>query len=225
MNLRPLPRKRLVAYAHRGAFAPWSLRILAKLGYEIQLAEELDALASASTLQTQRPDLWIADERRVAEVPDDAESRGIPLVVLTGRTGAVGGNPRVAAAVRRPAGLHDLYRVFQELREDRPRGALRVATHLPARCRQDDREWTGSVVSLSENGCLLRSGEALPLGSHLDIEFPLPKVGLVETEAEAAYQLPPDLGLVFHATTSEARTAISEYVIDALSALSAPSAE
>jgi hypothetical protein len=218
MTLRPLPRKKLVAYAHRSSFAPWSLRILAKLGYEIQAAEEWEQQRASGHAETAPPDFWIADERRLADVPDDPASSVIPVVLLTGRTGASGADPRVAAAVKRPAGLHDLYRVFQELGEVQPRVALRVSTHLPARCRQDDREWEGLIVSLSESGCLLHSVESMALGSHLAIEFPLPKAGCIEIEAEAGYQLPPHIGLVFHATSPGAREAINEYVLDSLAA-------
>ena len=205
-----LPRRRLVAYAPRSAFAPWSLRILGKLGYEIELHEESEDAGEA-------PDLWIADERRLESVPADPPGRSVPLVLLTGRTGASGSDARVAAAVKKPAGLHDLYRVFQELGEDTPRAALRAPAGLRARCRQQGREWEACVTSLSESGCLLRSDEPLALGSHLAIEFPLPKVGPVATDAEAAYQLPPDFGLVFHATSAQAREAINQFVLDALS--------
>lgn len=217
MDSCALPRRSLVAYAQPRAFAPWSLRILAKLGYEIELAEEWEERRAAAPHETELPQLWIADERRLAEVPDDAASRAIPVVLLTGRAGVTGADARIAAAVRRPAGLHDLFRVFQELGEDTPRAAVRVPTHLSARCRHDGREWSGAVLSLSENGCLLRSPEPLLLGSRLAIEFALPKAGLIETEVEAAYQLPPDVGLVFHATPPDARDAIAEYVIEALS--------
>ena len=80
-------------------------------------------------------------------------------------------------------------------------------------------EWTGKVLSLSENGCLLRTPEPLLLGSRLEVSFRLPKVGTLELEAESAYQLVPDFGLVFHATAPTDREAIVDYVTQALTSL------
>jgi hypothetical protein len=68
------------------------------------------------------------------------------------------------------------------------------------------------VLSLSENGCLLRSPEPIALGTHVDLAFDLPRVGAVETRAETAYQMPPDLGMIFHETPAAVRRAISEFV-------------
>ena len=104
--------------------------ILARLGYRIV---EADAFEDD---EDSRPDLRIVDERNLADV-DEADQPAVPLVVLTGRHGVTGADPRVAAALQRPAGMHDLYRVAQQLLEDTPRGSPRVATHLRARCGRD----------------------------------------------------------------------------------------
>jgi hypothetical protein len=93
-----------------------------------------------------------------------------------------------------------------------PRGSLRIPTNLPARMRGADREWSGSVLSLSENGCLLRTQEPMPLGSSLELSFDLPRTGRIETRAEASYQLIPDFGLVFQSTPAASREAIRTFV-------------
>jgi hypothetical protein len=46
----------------------------------------------------------------------------------------------------------------------------------------------------------------------------LPDVGSLEIEAEAAYQLVPNIGLVFSAIEPRVRQAIGDYVIDSLAA-------
>ena len=68
------------------------------------------------------------------------------------------------------------------------------------------------MVSLSQNGCLLRSTESLALGSELDVSFELPRFGRIDVRAEVSYQLVPDLGLVFCAVSSEQRAAIEGFV-------------
>lgn len=214
MTPRSFPRRRIVAFARRQAFAPWTLRILAKLGYEIYLADEIEDGREAG--DPGDPDLWLADERRLAEVPDDTENGGVPIVVLSGSRGVAGADSRIAAAVRRPGGLHELYRIFQELLEDVPRSTPRVPTHIQARCRLDGRAWNGTILSLSENGCLLRSVEPPSLGSRFELEFALPGSGIVGTRVEAAYQVLPDTGLVFHGMTPAGRSAITSYVVEVL---------
>jgi hypothetical protein len=57
------------------------------------------------------------------------------------------------------------------------------------------------------------------LGSRLELAFRLPGIGELELEAESAYQLVPDFGLVFHATAPTDRAAIARYVTQALSNL------
>ena len=57
------------------------------------------------------------------------------------------------------------------------------------------------------------------LGSEVDITFELPRNGVVETRAETAYQLVPDLGLVFAATPAAQRHAIASFVEQTLADL------
>ena len=211
-----LPHRVLVAHAATEAFAPMSRAILAKLGYRILTLEEFETLAS--TIERCRPDLRLVDERNLAEVPEGPEANA-PIILLTGRHGVTGADPRIVGAVRRPAGLHELYRVVQQVLEDNPRSTPRVPTHLSALCKREETEWRASVLSLSENGCLLRSTEPLTLGSRVDLRLDLPRTGELELHAETAYQLLPDHGMVFHATSPGDRAALSEFVTQSLIAL------
>lgn len=208
-----LPARLVISHAAAESFAPLSRAILAKLGYTIVMPEEFEPLAVE--LDRDRPDLRIVDERSLPEVPDDG-GPPVPIVVLTGRHGVTGADSRIAGALKRPAGLHELYRLMQQVLEDTPRTVPRVATHLPARAIRDGKEWSVSVLSLSENGCLIRSPETLLLGSRLALHFQLPRSGALEFDAETAYQLVPDVGLIFHATSPAVREAISDYVQTAL---------
>jgi hypothetical protein len=213
---RPARRRLVISYAHPEAYATLARAILAKMGFWIVQADEVADLPPSWAKR--RPELRIVDERRLGEVPEDLEEDGepVPMIVLAGRQGVTGTDPRIIGAVRRPAGLHDLYRLIQEALEDQPRATPRVPTHLPARCRRDGREWRASVLSLSENGCLLRLPEPILLGTHIEIEIPLPRAGLIVTDAEVAYQLLPDFGLVFCSTPAQHRESIAAFVHEAL---------
>ncbi len=170
----------------------------------------------ARDVAPEQPDLIIADENRLAELSDFIDDSQIPVILITGRRGIREDRPNIIAAVRRPAGLHDLYRILQLHFEETPRSAPRVSTNLNARCSREGRSWTASVLSLSENGCLLRSSEPIPLGSTLDLTLQLPAVGAIEIHAETAYQLVPDLGLVFSAIPANVRQSLESYVANAL---------
>lgn len=210
MTLRP--RRIIVAHAHSEAFVDHTTSILARLGYAICTPEEFESHYAEGDTEVS-PDLRIVDERRLAEVANLDGEASVPLVLLTGRNGLTGGDDaRIVGAARRPAGLHDLYRLLQLVFEDTPRTAPRIATHLPTVCRREGREWRASILSLSENGCLLRTSEPLPLGTLVDLSFELPRSGPVELRAETSYQYVPDLGLVFSAVAPGARDAIGSFV-------------
>jgi len=218
MSLRTLPFRVLVAHARPEAFAPQTWSILGKLGFRILTPEEFENQPGGGDPDATIPDLRIVDERRLGEVSEADGEESVPLIVLTGRHGVTGADSRIVGAVKRPAGLHDLYRLLQQVFEENPRATPRVPTHLRATCRRQGREWFGAVLSLSENGCLLRSSEPVLLGSQLELRFDLPRVGPIELWAECAYQLLPDIGLVFSALAPADRDAISTYVGEALSA-------
>lgn len=212
LPMSALPHRILLSHAPAEAFAPMTRVILGRLGYAILLPDDLDAIGPAG--EAVRPSVRLVDERQLGELPDELDP--IPIVVLSGRHGVSGADPRIAGAVRRPAGMHELYRLIQQLTEDTPRSTPRVATHLPARCRRGGSEWSVTMLSLSENGCLVRSPEPLLLGGRVEISFSLPHVGRLDLEAETSYQLVPDVGLVFHATPASERAAIASYVTKTL---------
>jgi hypothetical protein len=207
----PITQPVLLSHARAEAYAPMTRVILGKLGYLILTPEELESIEGAEDI---RPLVRLLDERQLSEIPDDQD--GIPIIVITGRHGATGADSRIAGAVRRPAGMHELYRLIQQLTEDTPRSTPRVPTHIPVRCRRGDEEWGTAMLSISENGCLMRSPEPLSLGGRVALSFELPRTGRLELEAETAYQLLPDLGMIFHATRASDREAIKSFVSSTL---------
>jgi hypothetical protein len=212
---RPM-RRLLVSYARPEAISLQTRAILSHLGYAI-VPE--DQVASLPEPQAGRgPDLRIVDEARLEDVPPDPEGLAVPIILLTGRDGVRSADSRIVAALPRPAGLHELYRLVQQVLEETPRSTPRIRTVLDARCRQEGREWPASLLSISENGCLMHSSEPLLLGSQVELSFDLPDGPSIETCAETAYQLPPNLGLVFHQTPAQARRAIQAFVTAQLDA-------
>ncbi len=208
-------KRTIVYYASREALGSRTDVILSRLGYQMLLPETLEALrADHPTLQ---PELVVVDERRLDDVLDDDRlPPGAPMILLTGKQGAPTDDPRIVGAVKRPAGLHDLYRLMQQVFEDRPRSTPRVETQLRARCQAGDTRWEGRVLSLSENGCLIRSPEAILLGQKIRVELDLPRRSSLVVDAEAAYQLLPDTGLVFNAIDAGSREALGQFVTDTI---------
>jgi hypothetical protein len=186
-----------------------SRSILSRLGYVIVSPEEFDACAES--LGRDYPDLRVVDERSIAEIPDDTYST-VPIIVLTGSHGVSGVDPRIVGAIQRPAGMHELYRVIQEVIEDTPRSTPRLPVHLKAHCSRDGCEWTGAVLSLSEGGCLLRSTAPQNLGATFTLRFSLPRIGPLVLDAEVTYQLVPDLGLTFQSTSPADRESITNFI-------------
>jgi hypothetical protein len=222
MDLQPLPRRYLVAYASASGFAENTIVILSRLGYEILSPERFEKLRMSGDFEGEvdrPPDLLLVDERRLCEVPAGelgSEVGGVPIVVLTEAGSMTQDDSRIVAAVRQPVGMHELYRVLQEVVEERVRSSFRVSTELPAVCRLSGREWQAEVVCLSESGCRLRSPEVVPLGSVLQLALEIPAVGTVHVRAESAYQLLPDLGLTFSSLSPHVRQAIGSFVTEAL---------
>ena len=183
--------------------------ILAGMGYAIIPIEEW---LEDPRLIAKRPELCIAEESRVEDVPTDRDFARLPIITLTGRSGVTSGDPRVVGGIPAPAGLHELYRLLQQTLEVHPRSCLRVPTEIAARVKQKDREWTASLLSLSESGCLLRSTEPLAMATPMEIMFDLPRLGRVKTQAEPTYQFLPDTGVVFERTPPGHRRSIQIYV-------------
>jgi hypothetical protein len=220
MDLQPLPSRSLVAYAGADGFADNTISILARLGYEIVTPEGFEKRRRdgecGSGDEGHQPDLFLVEERRLREVPSTGPAQRVPIVVLSRTDGSAADDPRIAAVVRQPVGMHDLYRVVQQVLEDAPRTTLRATTALQAVCRRSGVEWNASVVSLSENGCLLRGPERVPLGTHFQLAFELPGTGTAHVRAETAYHLHTDLGLVFSSISPQIREAIQRFVAHTL---------
>lgn len=204
----------IVYHASEDALGAKTDVILSRLGYRMLVPEAFAELRAGSDPDL-RADLLVVDERRLEEVaPSEAETDGgsPPIVLLTGTQGAMAENPRVVGAVKRPAGLHDLYRLMQQVFEDVPRSTPRVATQLRASCEARGAQFEGRVLSLSENGCLIRSPQSIRLGQRIRMELVLPRSEPIALDAEATYQLLPDTGLVFSALDASSREALGRFV-------------
>lgn len=208
-------RRVIVSLARPSAYVPLSRAILGRMGYAIVPLEEWQGFPETAKRE---PGLCLVEDRMLDQFPTDAPFDRLPVLLLSGRDSRETSDRRVIGAISQPAGLHELYRLLQQVLEPCPRGALRVPTNLQATLRGGARQWVGSMLSLSENGCLLRTPEPVPLGSQLEIAFELPRAGRIETRAEASYQLNPDLGIVFQSTPAASRHAIRSFVEEHLAA-------
>jgi hypothetical protein len=213
----PAERRRLIlSFARPEAYVPLARAILGRMGYAIVSPEEW---SENEALRERAPELAIVEERRLGELPTGTPFATLPVILISAKGAPLPGEDRrVVGAVVRRAGLHELYRLLQQALEATARGCMRVPTNLPVRLRRSDREWHGSVLSLSENGCLVRTPEPMDLGAELDVAFELPRAGLIETRAETSYQLTLDTGLVFQSTPAASRRAILSYVEQHLAA-------
>jgi hypothetical protein len=217
MQEAPLWKRLIVFHASNSALGPQTDVILSRLGYRMVLPETFERMRGEDPGVA--ADLMLVDERRLSSFLDsNAQDDGprVPIVLLTGKHGVVVPNPRIVGGVKRPAGLHDLYRLLQQVFEDKPRSTPRIATQIRVHCEHGDRNWDGRVLSLSENGCLMRSSESIALGQRLRIEFSLPETGSIRIYAEAAYQLLPDVGLVFSGVAPGHRVMLERFVTETI---------
>ncbi len=203
------PWRRLVGcLADETAFVLYTRAVLGKLGYRVLTPEEYDELPPA--LARMRVEAYLVEETRLWQVP--AEST-VPILLLTGPEGVRDVDLRIFGAVRKPAGVHALYRLLQQALEEQPRRTLRAEVLLAAHFAPDEGErFGGEILSLSEAGCLARASRQIALGSEVDLAFDLPGHGPIEVRAEAAYYQVSDLGLVFSTLPPTARMAVRDYV-------------
>ena len=207
----PTRSRTIVYHASRDALGPKTQIILSHPGYPTLLPEEFEALRAEPPEVA--AEMLVVDERRLDEAEAyRTDGPGPPTVLLTGNEGATGDDARIVGAVKRPAGLHDLDRLMQQVFEDVPRATPRVATQLRAICASGGAHWKGRVLPLSENGCLIRSPEAILLGQQVRLEFVLPRSQSIALEAEAADHLLPDAGLVWSAIDAGSREALVRFV-------------
>lgn len=160
--------------------------------------------------------LWLVDDERLEELPDleDTADRRILLIASARKVACT--DPRIFASTRRPARLGAVYEMIQSALESTPRSAPRVRTQLSARCIQGEQRSIGAVLSLSEGGCLLRSGEKLSRGARLSLQFALPNYGLISTRAECRYARESDSGLAFSESSADVRHTIAHFVTSQL---------
>jgi hypothetical protein len=196
------------------SLAPRVLDALRALGYTM-VDFDAERLTEANREACR---LWLVDEERLPELPgpDEAADRRILSITSAGRSASA--DPRIFATTRRPARLGAVYEMIQSALESTPRSAPRVRTRLSARCIRGEQRSIGAVLSLSEGGCLLRSGERLDRGTRLSLQFALPAYGLVSTEAECRYAKEGDSGLAFADSSADVRHMISHYVTSQLAA-------
>jgi hypothetical protein len=164
--------------------------------------------------------LWLVDEEMLDELPSISLRPELKVALLcdSAESQEPPEDERVFSRITRPARLTAVYEMLQAVLEGTPRRLPRVSTKLLARCIRDDQRSMGAVLSLSEGGCLLRSGERFARGAQIDLQFALPRFGLINTHAECRYAQGDDLGLAFGAAHSEARRSIAYYVTSQLAA-------
>ncbi len=159
------------------------------------------------------PDVRIVAGSRLRRLP---EALSEPVILIGGNP--YHDDPRVVGILQRPARLLDLYILLQEAVEPSPRSVPRISTALPARGVRGGTDRSGSIVSLSERGCCLRTTEALPGDGNLQLEFTLPSGGLVNTSASPRYRTHNNTGLMFDRLPEISRSAISEFINHSLTA-------
>jgi hypothetical protein len=204
MDRRPGER-RVELRVPRRAFARRVPAALERLGYRIVPPARRGRSTDAAEV-----DVVVAGGRELRKLRPERAVR--PVILVDSRCDGEHGRKRVAACVRRPAGLVELYGALQRVLERHPRAVPRIATTLPARCVHEDDDWPGAVISLSERGCLLRAVRQ-PVGrAPVLVYFPLPETGLLEVTARPLYRRGAHLGLAFEELPDTARAAIGRYV-------------
>lgn len=196
------------------SLAPRVLEALGALGYTL-----IDLDCERVTRATREGcGLWLVDQDLLDSLPDPDEAPDKRILLVGSPRSGPCDDPRVFASVRRPARLGAVYEMIQSALESTPRSAPRVKTRLSARCIRGEQRSLGAVLSLSEGGCLLRSGESLARGATLQIQFALPDYGLISTQAECRYAREGDAGLAFAGSESAVRHTIAHYVTAQLAA-------
>ncbi|MCG8592678.1 MAG: PilZ domain-containing protein [Proteobacteria bacterium] len=196
------------------AFEPGARAALLQLGYRL--------VPAVAGFREEAPDLRVVDTRHLGRVPKVEREPETPIVLLTGARPPSQEDPRIVGWTTRPAGLKSLYRLFQKALSMNRR-VPRVATHLAARGVRADRRFTGSVLELSEGGCLFRPGEHLPANLCLNLELSLPGGRSLSLRASEQYRHLDRIGLRFLETPGESQRALAEFVSQRLACLPAVS--
>jgi len=216
MHERPVLVQREIAnYVSPRVLAPELRAALRGLGYALVPACSMGRFDDTHW----RPALRIVDERQYEKIPDLASDPNTPIVLVTGSRALSIEDERIAGRIGRPVELESLYPILQRTLERTPRSAPRVPTRLSARGLREDHRWVGSVTSLSINGCYFESREKPPVGSGMNIEFGLPRNGMVTARAVCVRVHSDGLGLAFTDASEEARREIGSFVSQRLATL------
>jgi hypothetical protein len=197
------------------SLAPQVRIALQNLGY---LLIDLDSEPAERAVHAR---VWLVDEERLDELPRPQERPELRIALFSTEAQIESAPPRderVFARVTRPGRLAPVYEMLQTALEGTPRRVPRVTTRLSARCIYDRNRSMGAVLSSSEGGCLLRSTEGFDRGAQIDLQFALPKFGLISTPAECRYAEGTDVGLAFAEANQETRHTIAHYVAAQLAA-------
>jgi hypothetical protein len=214
---RKAPKRIIAVHADSHAMTTPTRAALVQLGYDLR---DVDPSIHGSPAE---PDLRIVDERRIDEIPAVEDDKHTPIVLLTGVRPITLADrqrdPRIVGRIARPAGLTPLYGLLQQGLEPTPRRVPRVETRLPARWIRSERLTIGSITSLSERGCLLRTAQQrLERGARMQVQFALPGAGLLSLAADCVHGTNNDVGLCFHEPAASIRNAIGGFVNDLLAA-------
>ncbi len=209
MHTNAIPERGLIAnYVSPRVLAADLRAALRGLGYALIPACAMGRFDDTSW----RPALRIVDERQYDRIPDPSRDPNTPIVLVTGSRALCIQDERIAGRISRPIQLDCLYPILQRTLEPTPRGAPRAPTRLSARGLRGDHRWVGSVTSLSINGCYLESPEKAPVGSHLSVEFALPRNGIVVARAICVSVHADGIGLEFSDISEDTRREIGSFV-------------
>ena len=207
MHAKPTPNSAVGRNVHvrltPRSLAPKVLPALQVLGYTLR--EENDSVPPDSGF-------WLVDESRLAELPETEIAPDMRILLITSPRSDPHEDARILVQTSRPAQLSAVYAMIQSTIEHNPRRTPRVRTQLSARCIRADRRSLGAVLSLSEGGCLLRTGDSLRKGTQVDLQFALPEYGLVSTPAQCRYVRKGDAGMEFSQPARDIRHSIARFV-------------
>ena len=198
----------IASYVGPRCFASQTRAALEGLGYAVVPAFAMGRFDDTSW----RPALRLVDERQYVKIPSPEADPTTPVILLTGPRPLDIDDTRIVGRVPRPAELTDLYPIIQRTLQSTPRHSPRVETSLSARCVKSDRRWMGSVVSLSENGCLFRSSERFESGTQMNLQFALPGSNIISTRAVCVHQHGGESGLAFSDTSEDDQRNIGGFV-------------
>lgn len=212
---REASRRTIACYTSPRSFEARTRPALRGLGYNLVPATLQGRFDDASW----RPDMRIIEEPHLGRLPSGSSDPDTPIVIVAGPRATQVDDPRVVGRLQRPVSLVPLFRLIQRTLESHPRRVPRAPTQLPARCVAADQRWTAAVMSLSERGCLLKTGREISVGERLNVQFAVPTAGLVSARARCVSDHGDAVGLAFSPPAEETVRVISEFVSQRLATL------